>query len=104
MARICLVTPGHLSTNPRVVKEADALSESGHHVRVIAADYLRWARAADAEFGSRHWRVEKLKFGPQAPLSMRMKQAARQRSARLCAKLGIRGEAIEFCRLAPDWA
>ena len=101
MARICLVTPGHLSTNPRVVKEADALSKSGHHVRVIAADYLRWARAADAEFGSRRWRVEKLKFGPQAPLSMRMKQAARQRSARLCAKLGIRGEAIDSAAWHP---
>ena len=47
---ICLLTPGHLSTNPRIVKEADALVEAGHRVHVISADYSDWARRADAEF------------------------------------------------------
>ena len=106
MARVCLITPGHLSTNPRVIKEADALSEAGHDVRVIAADFVRWARAADAEFWGRSWRLEvKLRFGPQAPLSIRVKHAIRQRSAQLCTKFGIRGEAIDFAAchpIAPD--
>ena len=33
--RICLVSPGHLGSNPRLVKEADALQEAGHDVHVI---------------------------------------------------------------------
>jgi glycosyltransferase involved in cell wall biosynthesis len=36
MKRICLVTSAHISYNPRIVKEADALSEAGYEVSVIA--------------------------------------------------------------------
>ena len=32
---ICIVTPGYISSNPRVVKEADALWEAGFKVRVV---------------------------------------------------------------------
>jgi glycosyltransferase involved in cell wall biosynthesis len=35
MARICIVTPGYLVSSPRVVKEAEALSEAGHEVTVL---------------------------------------------------------------------
>jgi len=35
MARICIVTSGHLCTNPRVWREADALSEASHEVTVV---------------------------------------------------------------------
>jgi hypothetical protein len=34
--RICLVSPSH--SNPRLVKEADALHEAGYAVRVVAGD------------------------------------------------------------------
>lgn len=37
---ICLVTPGHVSSTPRLVKEADALSEAGYDVRVVAARHF----------------------------------------------------------------
>jgi glycosyltransferase involved in cell wall biosynthesis len=33
--RICIVTPGYLVSTPRVVKEAEALSEAGHEVMVL---------------------------------------------------------------------
>jgi hypothetical protein len=33
---ICLVTPGHVASAPRVVKEADALVEAGYRVHVVA--------------------------------------------------------------------
>jgi glycosyltransferase involved in cell wall biosynthesis len=33
--RICIVTPSHISANPRVVKEADALHGAGFDVRVV---------------------------------------------------------------------
>lgn len=39
-SRICLVTPGHVSSTPRLVKEADALSQAGYDVRVVAARHF----------------------------------------------------------------
>jgi hypothetical protein len=41
MATICLVTPGHLGSNPRIVKEADALTDQGHRVHVVYAQTNR---------------------------------------------------------------
>ena len=35
MPRICIVTPSYLVSSPRVVKEAEALSEAGHEVTVL---------------------------------------------------------------------
>src|SRR5829696_8064623 len=65
---ICLITPGHLSTNPRTVKEADALVGAGFEVTVIAADYLPWAQETDKTFSGRPWRtVPPVRFGPTAP-------------------------------------
>ena len=51
MARICIVTAGHLSTCPRMLKAADALAAAGHRVRVVSARYIDWAAAADLEVG-----------------------------------------------------
>lgn len=91
MARICLITPGHLSTNPRIVKEADALEEAGHDVGVIAADYLDWARKADEEFATRPWRVaRKLAVGPDAAMSRRLYHGLRLRAARALMGVGVR--------------
>ena len=54
--RICLVSTGQPSTNPRLVKEADALTRAGHAVHVIGAHWVDWATAADARMmASRHW-------------------------------------------------
>jgi glycosyltransferase involved in cell wall biosynthesis len=64
--RICLVSPGHLSTNPRLVKEADALVAAGYQVSVVAARFIPWADAADIEFATRPWQVHKVPFGPMA--------------------------------------
>ena len=33
--KVCLVTPGHIGSNPRIVKEADALHEEGYDVTLI---------------------------------------------------------------------
>jgi len=54
--RICLITPGQPSINPRLVKEADALHEAGHEVRVLCSHYVPWADEADrALLASRAW-------------------------------------------------
>ena len=86
--RVCLITPFHLSANPRIVKEADALAEAGCEVTVISTDYTAWARRADEEFADRPWRsAPKISFGPQAPAAIYMTQTVRRRSARALARL-----------------
>jgi hypothetical protein len=88
--RVCLITPGHLSTNPRLVKEADTLSAAGYDVRVVAADYLGWARNADAEFQERAWTLaDRVKFGPSAPLLRRLRQGLRFRLANKLFHYGV---------------
>lgn len=66
MKRICLITTGQPSTNPRLVKEADALSEAGYGVHVIATRFKKWASEADKEFLQRPWSVSWCQFGEMA--------------------------------------
>lgn len=105
---VCLITPGHLSTNPRLVKEADALASAGYRVGVIAADYAGWARVADAEFTSRPWRLEaRLRFGPGARFGERVVQVGRQRLARALFGAGVRVPAVvtaAWHAIGPDLA
>lgn len=46
---VCIVSPGNLASNPRVLKEADALHAAGYGVTVIACDYNEVLRQADDE-------------------------------------------------------
>ena len=52
-AKICLVSPGHVASNPRLVKEADALYDAGYQVRVVAGDYMAEVRLLDQTIFSR---------------------------------------------------
>lgn len=57
--KVCLVTTSQPSGNPRLVKEADALSEAGYDVRVVGAFMNDWAMKFDADLlASRRWRCE----------------------------------------------
>src|SRR5688500_10274957 len=47
MAVIGLITPGQPSTNPRLLKEADALIAAGHTVHVVCAHWAAWADETD---------------------------------------------------------
>lgn len=56
MKRICLVTSAHISYNPRLVKEADALSDAGFAVRVVAMSIEQDKAGFDAALArSRQW-------------------------------------------------
>lgn len=93
--RICLISPGHLATNPRLVKEADALTQAGHAVTVVAADYLAWAREAGRSFDTRAWRIAApVPFGPDARLSRRLRQVAHHRLGRSIFRFGLRSDRI----------
>lgn len=84
--RICLVTPGHLSTNPRLVKEADALAAAGHEVSIVSARFMPWADVADGEFANRPWQVRKMAFGPMAGRARHVVQGLRRRVCQLVYK------------------
>jgi hypothetical protein len=49
VARICIITPGALGSNPRVVKEAGALHDQGHSVHVISTRTLDLVEERDAD-------------------------------------------------------
>jgi len=94
MARICLVSPGHLSTNPRLVKEADALADAGHEVTLIIGDFSPWAREADKTIISRRNVAQAICFGPLAALPTRVFQFLRVRLARWLVTTGLGSPAI----------
>lgn len=47
--KITLITTGQPSTNPRLVKEANALRDAGYQVTVIYCFWSTWAQAYDSE-------------------------------------------------------
>ena len=44
---VCLITPAHISGNPRLVKEADTLQSAGYQTYVVAADVADSLRVMD---------------------------------------------------------
>jgi glycosyltransferase involved in cell wall biosynthesis len=83
--RICLVTPGNLAANPRVVKEADALQEAGYDVTAVVSDYSQGLRRFDDEIsGQAKWRVVR---APRAS-SERYVRAAARVAARVIGRVG----------------
>jgi glycosyltransferase involved in cell wall biosynthesis len=65
--RVCLITTGQPSTNPRLVKEADALVEIGCGVHVVAAHWASWAKSTDrALMASRSWRLTFIDWSREA--------------------------------------
>ncbi len=45
---VCLVSPGHFSSNPRLVKELTALHRSGYSVRTVTSAQVPWFSELDA--------------------------------------------------------
>ncbi len=58
------MSPGSLASNPRVLKEADALHAAGYAVTTVTCDYARALRAADDELvGGVPWKVVRVPRG-----------------------------------------
>ena len=63
--RICIVSPGNLASNPRLVKEADALHEAGYAVTAVVCNYVEALRAFDDEIADRvGWTVVRVPRDP----------------------------------------
>jgi glycosyltransferase involved in cell wall biosynthesis len=57
--RICSITPHQLLNNPRLVREADALADAGHDVRVVAVKMLQAQSAKDDDLvRGKRWRAQ----------------------------------------------
>jgi glycosyltransferase involved in cell wall biosynthesis len=46
--KVCLITPGHISTNPRLVKEAIALIKTGYRVHIVFTQYMNYLLKEDS--------------------------------------------------------
>ncbi len=98
MSRICLVTTGQPSTNPRLVKEADALSAAGYDVTVIGAHWASWADTVDgALLATRTWRCELVDWRPHTRPGLFWK-------SRLRHAIGRRVAASTKGRFGTTWA
>jgi glycosyltransferase involved in cell wall biosynthesis len=81
VAEICIVTASALGSNPRVVKEADALSAAGHGVHVISVRTLDFVDRRDEDvLRQANWSSERVD----------LRSAGRRRGLRLL-QTGARG-------------
>jgi glycosyltransferase involved in cell wall biosynthesis len=80
--RVCIVTAGHMSTCPRMLKAADAMHAAGYDVRVVSASHTPWAVAADRELrATRSWRWTVLDYSRATARLLQIKTGARMRIA-----------------------
>jgi glycosyltransferase involved in cell wall biosynthesis len=105
--RVCLIGATHPCHNPRLVREADALAEHGHEVRVIAVQAVPGLVADDEKLvASRRWRLQAASI-LRAPWHNRVRAFPRRiRRALAVAKFRRTGsaEAAEdaLCEAAPQ--
>lgn len=82
---VCIVSPGNLASNPRLLKEADALHGAGYDVTAIVCDYTEELRSADDEIAAGvPWTVVRV----PRPLGERAVTLAAGRLARMVAAIG----------------
>ena len=81
-ARICLVTPGNVASNPRLVKEAQALRGAGYRLRIVAADIIPSLSAYDAGIFA-DLRCEYVRVSARRPRYRHIVRVGWQRAARL---------------------
>jgi hypothetical protein len=85
--RVCIVTPGQIGSNPRVVKEAQALHDAGYDVGVIATRTLDLVEPRDQALMRRiPWRLQRIDL--RSRLRWRLLRAA-QMAARCTRAAGL---------------
>jgi glycosyltransferase involved in cell wall biosynthesis len=88
--RVCVVTAGHLSTCPRMLKAADALAGAGYDVRVVSTNHTAWAAYTDRKvLATRAWASTVIDYDHTTARARQVVTGIRFRSARtLSATLG----------------
>ncbi len=88
--RVCLISPGHLSTNPRIMKEARALRAVGHAVHVICGRFTPWGTASDAPLITEMPTTTAVPFGPtEASHATYLRQSTICHGARSLVRYGL---------------
>ena len=81
---ICIITNAPICCNPRVVKEADALTAAGYNVRVVASQHARWAVEWDKKLMSeRTWKLDAIRWHDSEGRNLRLRSGLRQRTFKL---------------------
>ena len=84
---VCIVSPGNLASNPRVLKEADALHEAGYAVTAVVCDYTEALRPFDDEIAAgAPWKVVRV----ARPAGERQVGRAARGLAKAATGLGLR--------------
>jgi len=93
--RVCLVSPGHLSTNPRLVKEAHALHAAGHKVYVVCGRFKRWGTRHDAPLAAEIESVTAVPFGPaEASHWTYIRQNSVRHLSRTLVRFGLKSQCL----------
>jgi glycosyltransferase involved in cell wall biosynthesis len=81
--RVCVVTAGHLSTCPRMLKAADALAGAGYDVRVVSTNHTPWAAVTDRQvLATRPWGSTVIDYDHSTARTRQVVTGIRFRSAR----------------------
>jgi glycosyltransferase involved in cell wall biosynthesis len=84
--RICIVSPGNLASNPRLLKEADALHGAGYDVTAVVCNYTEELRDFDDEIVAKvPWTVVRV----PRPRGERAMAIAASRFARIVDAAGV---------------
>ncbi len=84
--RVCILSPGSLASNPRVLKEAGALHDAGYEVTTVVCDYSVALRDADDELVAKvPWTVVRV----PRPATERYVAVAARIAARTMNSMGI---------------
>lgn len=103
---ICLVTSAHVSNNPRLIKEADALTDAGHRVRVVAVNLRPDLAARDAAvMRSRRWRIARVDADRRSVAGrwQWLRDAALQQMALEAWRRSLGGEGVIEQALSRHW-
>ncbi|MGH9321866.1 MAG: hypothetical protein ACRD3V_18520 [Vicinamibacteria bacterium] len=87
--RLALVTAGHLSTCPRMLKAADSLAEEGYEVHVVSTRSTAWATEADEALEAKRrgrWHSTVIDYSRNGGASTYWRSGLRRRIARALAR------------------
>ncbi len=87
MSRITVITAGHLSTCPRMLKAAESLAADGYEVYAVSTNFMGWGAAADADLRTRlrlPWKV--VDYSRATGNRLRIRAGVRYRICRMLGK------------------
>jgi glycosyltransferase involved in cell wall biosynthesis len=98
-ARVTVLTAGHLSMCPRMLKAADALVEAGYRVRVVSTRFVPWGFAADADLVARRkgaWSWTAVDYRPESGLLHGWSRLRRKSAELVADRVGLERASLDL--------